>query len=653
MKGGKEEGKKMVEPLFPRLHVNDREKGGPRAPPRNKMALYGQFSIPSQRLNSWPSAASHKPASLGDSPSSSKGYRQEKSVFPPPDVPAQPSVHLEKRVHFQSSDNMSLTSTRIEILRSSKRQANNDIFSANDSAGNSLHLSDPTNAKKSRQSFSDDSDDSMVPTFMQSVTATFSNKMLSKIESDRLTPWCVTDPPKISSSSSPSSIGKTLKGTYTKGVMLKNIERNHVEQRHTSASVNKAAMVPDFRIRFSESSNFAKTYLDENDTDAAYAVKDSGFDVVDKGDNLTDRRESCSETLIKNSHVALSEAEKVSQESNHKDNRSLELEDLDNKEVSEGSLLDPEPSMVVCPDDVVGVIGPKHFWKARRAIVNQQRIFSIQVFELHRLIKVQKLLAACPDAIKVDVYLSESPSKIPTKVTTPDISEKSHQPNIEQEASSKERKDNSETLEENTRNEHNQVPSAPDNRPNPWCFNPHQNQWLVPVMSPSEGLIYKPYPGSCPPTPSFTPPIYGNYPPLSFAAVSMDFNMAPYHQQPPIYFPSPYNTPITKPIMSSSTIEQSNPKNDNVSGQFQKSQGSKGCDTQGSTVTCPNGSAQNGEKNSLPLSDSNGSKRASESADKCNRSGVIRVIPRNARLATESAARIFRFIQQERKQYDS
>lgn len=50
MKGGKEEGK-IMGPMFPRLHVNDADKGGPRAPPRNKMALYEQHSVPSQRLN--------------------------------------------------------------------------------------------------------------------------------------------------------------------------------------------------------------------------------------------------------------------------------------------------------------------------------------------------------------------------------------------------------------------------------------------------------------------------------------------------------------------------------------------------------------------------------------------------------------------------
>lgn len=49
MKRGNEE--KVMGPMFPRLHVNDADKGGPRAPPRNKMALYEQLSIPSQRFN--------------------------------------------------------------------------------------------------------------------------------------------------------------------------------------------------------------------------------------------------------------------------------------------------------------------------------------------------------------------------------------------------------------------------------------------------------------------------------------------------------------------------------------------------------------------------------------------------------------------------
>ncbi|EPS67106.1 hypothetical protein M569_07670 [Genlisea aurea] len=43
MKGGKDEWK-SVEPLFPKLHLNEVDKGGPRAPPRNKMAVSHQYN---------------------------------------------------------------------------------------------------------------------------------------------------------------------------------------------------------------------------------------------------------------------------------------------------------------------------------------------------------------------------------------------------------------------------------------------------------------------------------------------------------------------------------------------------------------------------------------------------------------------------------
>ncbi|KAL4570886.1 hypothetical protein LXL04_026550 [Taraxacum kok-saghyz] len=55
--------------------------------------------------------------------------------------------------------------------------------------------------------------------------------------------------------------------------------------------------------------------------------------------------------------------------------------------VSETSMVDSVSDADISPDDVVGVIGQKQFWKARRAMVNQQRLFGVQVFELHRLIK--------------------------------------------------------------------------------------------------------------------------------------------------------------------------------------------------------------------------------------------------------------------------
>ncbi|KAL2457626.1 Protein HEADING DATE 3B [Forsythia ovata] len=57
---------------------------------------------------------------------------------------------------------------------------------------------------------------------------------------------------------------------------------------------------------------------------------------------------------------------------------------------------------------------------------------------------------------------------------------------------------------------------------------PSGNQWLVPVRSPTEGLIYKPYTRLCPPTVGFMapvygncgPPVYGNCGPISLNAAS-------------------------------------------------------------------------------------------------------------------------------------
>ena len=48
---------------------------------------------------------------------------------------------------------------------------------------------------------------------------------------------------------------------------------------------------------------------------------------------------------------------------------SVQLENVDKgDDVSETSMVDSILEIDICPDDVVGIIGQKHFWKARRAI---------------------------------------------------------------------------------------------------------------------------------------------------------------------------------------------------------------------------------------------------------------------------------------------
>lgn len=54
---GKSDGSKQQESgpaLFPRLHVAETKKAGPRGPPRNKMALFEQLTIPSHKFKPSP-----------------------------------------------------------------------------------------------------------------------------------------------------------------------------------------------------------------------------------------------------------------------------------------------------------------------------------------------------------------------------------------------------------------------------------------------------------------------------------------------------------------------------------------------------------------------------------------------------------------------
>lgn len=248
-----------------------------------------------------------------------------------------------------------------------------------------------------------------------------------------------------------------------------------------------------------------------------------------------------------------------------------------------------------------------------------------------------------------------------------------------------------------------------DNTMGPWCF--HQSpgpQWLVPVMSPSEGLVYKPMPY---PGPELMGTVSGGYGPFGSAPMTCNFmNSAygipsPHHQgigvlpgSSPVghmYFP-PYGMPVINPAMSVSTVEQVNPfvgpvpqsQTEPVSGggvnssmeqqsscnvptqknasvpQGRKFHASKSSDLQGSTDISPaervkgvvvHNSVEGPDPHPpfpvAPVVLEGATQSQDAIANQPTR--AIKVVPHNRRSATESAARIFRFIQEERKQYDS
>ncbi|PKA55693.1 Protein EARLY FLOWERING 3 [Apostasia shenzhenica] len=236
-----------------------------------------------------------------------------------------------------------------------------------------------------------------------------------------------------------------------------------------------------------------------------------------------------------------------------------------------------------------------------------------------------------------------------------------------------------------------------DNSPSTWYFPPTASQWLIPVMSPSEGLVYKPYSGPCPPSAGFMAPFYGGCGHLTLPPITNDFMNAAYAvpalhtQQPnpgvlpaspaigPNYFPAPYGMPVTNTLVSASAIEQSIPLNgtdpnkhvaqhsrnscnmsitgsEALSDCAPKNYPSRGSEVQGSTASSPCDRTRGKGRDALPLfptSPAAGcSGLPSQSSGREYQINVIKVVPHNARSATESAARIFKSIQEERKQLE-
>ncbi|RZB57981.1 ELF3-like protein 2 [Glycine soja] len=178
-----------------------------------------------------------------------------------------------------------------------------------------------------------------------------------------------------------------------------------------------------------------------------------------------------------------------------------------------------------------------HTWNAPAA--SQQKIFVKQVFELHRLIKVQRLIAGSPHVLLEDNLLLNKP---PPKTST---TKKFQSDFASQKPSSVVKLDNKSvkvnTAEKTTnsavgkipipcisnitKGHANQLPnygnhlgnhalasadSNSNSKQSPsYVYPPPGNQWLVPVMSPFEGLVYKPIIWPCPPNAGFMAPING------------------------------------------------------------------------------------------------------------------------------------------------
>ncbi|XP_042002843.1 protein HEADING DATE 3B-like [Salvia splendens] len=647
MKRGND-GEKIMGPMFPRLHVNDTEKGGPRAPPRNKMALYEQLSIPSQRFRHNVPTRNLSDNTVVSPPS--QGGRNERGMFYARQL--QP-VHPSEMQYSQHSE-----------------------------------LSTPLVQVEQRKKI--DEDDYVVPVFIQSVPAAY-----DKYSND----ICPQKSP-----SNPPYLHPALKFQKTKGTGMfepsvgqeegskkgENSNESVARQKQTVSSISHE---PGTRLRTDDSGQQelcaeSQLYSASQNTDAmganaAEAAKTNSSD-FEEASLLGDDNIICDLSDDTGSH----------EDESCRPPQTGSLERGDS--LSESSILDTESALDITPDDVVGKLGQKHFWKARRAIMNQQRVFAVQLFELHRLIKVQKMIAALPNLLVEDSGIFDKAikpilgKKRPLDSTMNAVSNASEEKGNSDNPSHKNERSAENTLEK----PHSSCrpPSPPaittnnhSNARTPVFNHPEGHQWLIPVMSPSEGLVYKPYPapgfpgqgcgGLGPPMPNpatanFLAPIFGVPTPMS------QYPFPPF----PAYAPPGY-FPYGMPMMSASTfpvssMEQVNPHS--VPGHFSsresastmptQTQGpipdrldrraAEGLEVQGSSSSSPSErrpstskvNSSVGGTNILPILPKSS---LAKPTPRVRAPRVIKVVPRNGISASESAARIFRSIQEERMQYDS
>ncbi|KAK9742056.1 hypothetical protein RND81_03G145400 [Saponaria officinalis] len=293
---------------------------------------------------------------------------------------------------------------------------------------------------------------------------------------------------------------------------------------------------------------------------------------------------------------------------------------------------------------------------------SQHRVLAVQLFELHRLLKVQKLIAGSPNFLleTTTAFIGKSSlkdsavKKYSSEYVVKDLTHKDTQKDV----SSKPVDKVEGTAENAVPKACSPVPSQQhpirpantntDPNMNPWMFHqPSSHQWLVPMMSPSEGLVYKPFPA-----PGFMGPVCGGCGPAgpnSVPANLMNPNYGmptPQYQQgigmPPgihfgrqTYFP-PYGMSMMAPTVSNSTVIQ--PEGPSVNGGQENVVCTLTREMQGSTASSP--SDREPETGTVP-----------ESEGREKRARVIRVVPH--RSTRESAARIFQSIQQERRANES
>ncbi|KAI4379939.1 hypothetical protein MLD38_006175 [Melastoma candidum] len=616
MKRVRDANERDVRPMFPRLHVNDSENAGPRAPPRNKIALYEQLSIPSQRFH---------PRAF-------------------PSIPEQQQVRDGAGWNACASRHMCMSTLR------------------NHSENSKVRKADGVTRPRWRKSIGNE-DDLTVPVLVQSRNSPCENEKSNAKEKGGL------------------AIAPIVTAKQT---MVKSSRGNDL---HKSSSFSKDPVAPGTNEVGTASSTDTRGQVVENSS----MLHELDAKVLQRCKENTQSEDHGQGYgfigSLEDISMAISTQFGTGCQPPVLDCQPADTTVLDSRcgavkgdDTTEASIIDSTSATEISPDDVIEVIGQKHFQKARQLIVNQQMAFARQVFELHRLIKVQKLIAESPLIVVKNGPVYGNGKCVPKRPSsvTKEKAEK-ERPSLHHVECSAEgavaktqaaspRIINQRAVHGTHMGDYPVDPKPSNTSIGFWSY-PRVlgHQWLIPVLSPSEGPIYKPFP-----VPGYPGPVSrGNrpyYSPFMGKFLSPMYGF-PIHQfAGPGYFPS-YGMAMSFSVSSSIVDQFSAPVSYSQNGpasredaeglQHQsycqsilmekqgstmkrKIQPSNDSELQGST-----GSILTDQTEALGILPEDPSPATTEQT-----TGVIKVVPHNPQSAIECAAKIFWSIQQERKQHD-
>uniref|UniRef100_A0A7C9EAC6 Protein EARLY FLOWERING 3 n=1 Tax=Opuntia streptacantha TaxID=393608 RepID=A0A7C9EAC6_OPUST len=489
----------MGPPMFPRLHVNDTEKGGPRAPPRNKMALYEQLTIHSQSCNSGSGVTptlNPNNNNIGSDPFTSRNQ----------------GIDCERRMHLPM-DQRSLLSS----------------YSHNELQGTGVVDLSNQPAQMEQGVKTAQKDDPVVHIFSQHRVGQCTVSIHNSGDGGRLL--------NNGDKKADHSVGDVVARQH--GINQgRTLRVSDAPKRYLEISKREKDGVQRGQDKCSlSSSEEIEVCLCQHLGNGLPAVE-TRFGEGGSDPPMESTQKDISLSLVDNSCIGYGSGDVngIDNEMRMIDDCSLEMENVERADdMSETSILDSASALDISAEDVVGIIGVKNFLRARSAIVNQQRVLAAQVFELHRLMKVQGLIAGSPCLLLKDsAFIDKTPKDSNMKIYSPEFAATAFAHTTNKNDDPKDPNDKCQCTAENAVSKAPPVlapksspPVNTDPEMNSWSFHqPASHQWLVPMMCPSQGLVYKPCPA-----PGFMSPVLGGYGPLG-STPAVDNLMNPAYGMP-------------------------------------------------------------------------------------------------------------------------